>query len=91
MLQTTKYKTQRLNKNIKITLLYLVSIVLIVSYWKIHHSEYLNQIIEISNKDTNPDGFGIFLTIGLLKYFLLFCGLIIPLILTFQLVLKKTS
>jgi hypothetical protein len=90
-LWSIKYEIQKLNKKIKIVSLYLGSILLIVSYWKIHNSEYLNHLIEISNKNPDPDGFGIFLTIGLIKYFLLLCGLLIPIILTFQLIKNRIN
>ena len=75
-------------QRLKILKLYLVSIVCIVAYFLLEHSNIIPQLIAYANKNRDK-GFTTFFLSGLFKYGLLFVGISTILILSFLLIKEK--
>ncbi len=74
---------------ISIIFVYLIGGILIIASWRIHNSEYVNDLIKLSIDDLNGSRFYVF--IYLVKYLLLLTGILTILTLTLHLIKENHS
>ncbi len=75
-------------RNLKILKYYIISVICIVGYFFLEHSNIIPQLVECANKNRYK-GFATFFITGLFKYGLLFVGISTILILSFLLIKEK--
>jgi len=76
--------------NFKFLRLYIISFICIVFYFLLENSNFISELVQISEKG-RYGGFPTFFLMGLLKYGLLVVGIVIIINLTFLLIRERTN
>jgi len=78
-------------RNFKILLLYLLSLLFILTFFFLRNSDYISSIVKKADNFRIQNGFFLFLITGLIEYGLLITYVLIILVLTYFLVQKNAT